>query len=69
MTQRPLFQQRAIARGVERKKVKMYTDREKHDANNRIAAAVILADAEKYERECPALLLWATVWTARMEAQ
>lgn len=65
MTQRPLFQQQAIARGIERKKVKAYTDTEKHDEANRIAASVILADVEKYGGEQSALVRWSRAFRAR----
>lgn len=54
---------RNIAKGVERKAVAAYMNAEKHDASNRVAAEVILADEQRYDG---ALLQWARAFMARM---
>jgi hypothetical protein len=53
-----------IAKSDERKAVKKYTDAERHDASNRIAAEAILENPVKHEG---ALLLWAKAFLARVK--
>ena len=55
---------RNVARGIERKKVKVYMDQDKWDASNRTAANVILADPVRYDG---ALLQWARAFTERVK--
>ncbi len=52
------------ARAVERKKIKNYTDTERHDASNRIAANVILADPERWGE---GLTAWARRFLERVK--
>ncbi len=65
MIQSQLFKQRAIERSADRKRVKAYTDSDKHDASNRIAANAILEDPERYGGESAGLVRWSRAFLAR----
>lgn len=55
-------------RAKERKTVKLYMSG-KHDANNLVAAEIILGDIDKYGGEGSGLVLWCDVFLKRYNQQ